>query len=49
MRWAGHVMHMVEIRNVYKSLVGNTEMKMTLGRPRCRCEDNIKMELREIG
>jgi hypothetical protein len=30
-------------------LVGKPEGKRPLGRPRCRWEDNIKMELREIG
>jgi hypothetical protein len=43
MRWAGHV------ARVYKHLVGKPEGKRPLGRPRRRCEDNIKMDLREIG
>jgi hypothetical protein len=30
-------------------LVGNPEVKRPLGRPRCRCVDNIKMDLAEIG
>jgi len=30
-------------------LVGRSESKIPLGRPRCRWEDNIKMDLREIG
>jgi hypothetical protein len=41
--------HMGEGRDVYRVLVGNPEGKRPLGRPRCRCEDNIKMDLREIG
>jgi hypothetical protein len=30
-------------------LVGKPEGKRLLGRPRCRCEDNIKMDLQEVG
>jgi hypothetical protein len=36
-------------RNAYRVLVGNTKGKRPLGRPRCRWEDKIKMDLREIG
>jgi hypothetical protein len=36
-------------RDVYRVLVGRPESKRPLGRPRCRWEDNIKMDLREIG
>jgi hypothetical protein len=36
MRWAGHVGLMVEIRNVYKSLVGKPEVEKPLRRSRCR-------------
>jgi hypothetical protein len=49
MRWAGHVARMGEGRGVYRVLVGRTEAKRPLGRPRRRWEDNIKMDLREIG
>jgi hypothetical protein len=49
MRWAGHVAHMGEGRNVYRILVGKPEGKRPLGRPRRRWEDGIKMDLREIG
>jgi hypothetical protein len=35
--------------NVYRLLVGKPEGKRPLGRPRCRCMDNIKMDLLEIG
>jgi hypothetical protein len=38
-----------EKRNAYRKLVGRTEGKRPLGRPRCRWADNIKMDLREIG
>jgi hypothetical protein len=38
-----------EKRNAYRILVGKPERKRSLGRPRRRWEDNIKMDLREIG
>jgi hypothetical protein len=40
---------MGEERNVYKVLVGKPEGKRALGRPRRRWEDEIRMDLREIG
>jgi hypothetical protein len=49
MRWAGHVAHMGEERGAYRVLVGRPEGKRSLGRPRRRWEDNIKMDLGEIG
>jgi hypothetical protein len=49
MRWAGHVTRMGEKRNVYSLLVGKTEGKRPLGRPRRRWIDNIKMDLSEMG
>jgi hypothetical protein len=49
MRWAGHVARMGEGRGVYRVLVGRLEGKRPLGRSRRRWEDNIKMDLREIG
>jgi hypothetical protein len=49
MRWAGHVARMGEGRVVYRVLVGRPEGKRPLGRPRHRWEDNIKMDLREMG
>jgi hypothetical protein len=48
-RWAGHVARMGEERKVYKVLVGKPEGKRTLGRPRRRWENGIKMYLRETG
>jgi hypothetical protein len=48
MRWAGHVTRMGEVRGTY-ILVGRPEGRRPLGRPRRRWEDNIKMDLREIG
>ncbi|KAJ4450407.1 hypothetical protein ANN_01831 [Periplaneta americana] len=49
LRWAGHVEHMGESRNAYRVLVGRPEGKRPLGRSRHRWEDNIKMDLREMG
>jgi hypothetical protein len=49
MRWAGHVAHMREERGVYRVLAGRPEGKRPLGRPKRRWEDNIKMDLTEIG
>jgi hypothetical protein len=49
MRWAEHVAHMGEGRGVYRVLVGRSEGKSALERPSRRWEDNIKMDLREIG
>src|SRR5215510_3318360 len=48
-RWAGHVVHMGEERGVHRVLVGKPERKRPLGRPRRRWEDNIKMDLQEVG
>jgi hypothetical protein len=41
--------HAWEKRTAYRILVGNPEGKRPLGRPRCRWEDNIMMDLREVG
>jgi hypothetical protein len=49
MRWTGHVARMGGGRGAYRVLVGRSEGKRPLGRPRRRWEDNIKMDLREIG
>jgi hypothetical protein len=49
MRWAGHVARMGEERGVYRILVGKPEGKRPLERPRRRWEDNIKMDLQEVG
>jgi hypothetical protein len=48
MRW-GHVARMEDGRNVYRILVGRSEGKIRLGRPRRRWDDDIKMDLRERG
>ncbi|KAJ4442621.1 hypothetical protein ANN_04210 [Periplaneta americana] len=49
LRWAGHVTRMGESRNAYSVLVGRPRGKRPLGRPRHRWEDNIKLDLREVG
>jgi hypothetical protein len=49
MRWEEHVVAMGEGRGVYRVFVGKPEEKRPLGRPRCRWEDNIKMDLQEVG
>jgi hypothetical protein len=49
MSWAGNVALMLEERGVHRGLVGKPEGKRPLGRPRRRWEDNIKMDLQEVG
>jgi len=49
MRWVGHVTRVGEGRGVHRVLVGIPEGKRPLGRPRRRWENNIKMDLREVG
>jgi hypothetical protein len=49
MRWEGHISRMGEGRNVYKVLVGKSEGKRPLERPRRRWEDEIRIDLRESG
>jgi hypothetical protein len=48
MRWVGHVALMGETRNAYNNLVGKSEGKRPLGRPRRRSE-NIRIELVQKG
>jgi hypothetical protein len=49
MRWSGHVARMGYKRNACRILLGKPEGQIPLRRPRRRWEDNIKMDLREIG
>ena len=49
MRWAGHVARMGDDRVVHRVLVGKPKRKRPLGKPRRRWEDNIKMDLQEVG
>jgi hypothetical protein len=48
-RWAGHVARMWEGRGVHRVLVGKPQGKRPVGRPRRRWEDNIKIDLQEVG
>jgi hypothetical protein len=49
MRWAGHVVRMGDERKAYKVLMGKPEGRRPLGRQRRRWEDEIRMDLGEIG
>jgi hypothetical protein len=49
MRWAGHVAHAGVRRGAYRVLVKKPEGRRLLIRPRHRWEDNIKMDLQEVG
>ena len=49
MRRAGHVARMGEDRGVHRVLVGKPDGKRPMGRPKSRWEDNIKMDLQEVG
>jgi len=49
MRWAERVARMGEERGVYRVVVGKTEGRRPLGRPRRRWEDNIKTDPQEVG
>ena len=49
MRWAWHVARMGEGRGVHRVIVGKHEGKRPLGRPRRRWEDNMKVDLQEVG
>jgi hypothetical protein len=49
MRWAGHVARLGEKRGSYRILVGRPGGRQPLGRPRRRWDNNIKMDLQEVG
>ena len=49
MRWVGHVARMGERTGVYRVLLGKPEGKRPLGRDRRRWEENIKIDLHEVG
>jgi hypothetical protein len=49
MRWAGHVARKEEKTNACRLLVGKPEGKRSLGGPRRRSVDNIRMDLAEVG
>jgi hypothetical protein len=48
-RWAGHVARMGEKKGAYRILVMRPEGRRPLGKPKRRWEDNIKMDLQELG
>jgi hypothetical protein len=48
-RWVGYVACMGDRKGADRGLVGRPEGKRPLGRPRCRQEDNIKTDLRDVG
>ena len=49
LRWAGHVTKMEEGRRIFYILAGKSTRKKPLGRLRCRWEDNIRIDFKEIG
>ena len=48
LRWAGHVVRIEDNRSAFKILRGKPTGNIVLGRPRCRWEDNIRMDVKEI-
>ena len=49
MRWGGHVARIGDGRGAYRVLVGKPEGRRPLGRPRRRWEDNIQIDLQDVG
>ena len=49
MRWVGHVARTKERRGAYRVLVSEPQGRRLFGRPRRRWENNIKIDLREVG
>jgi hypothetical protein len=49
MRWMGHVARIVKRRGSYRVFSEKLEGKRSLGEPRRKWEDNIKMDFQEIG
>ena len=49
LRWAGHVARMEEGRSAFKILTGKPTGKRPLGKSRRRWENNIRMDLKEMG
>ena len=44
-----HVARMEEVRSAFKVLIGKPTGQRPIGRPRCRWEDNIRMDLKQVG
>ena len=49
LRWAGHIARMEEGRSAFKFFTGKPRGKRPLGRPRRGWEDNIRIDLEEVG
>ena len=49
LRWAGHVARMEKGMSAFRIVTGIPAGKRPLGRPTCRWEDNIRMDLKDIG
>jgi hypothetical protein len=49
MRWAGNIARRREKRGAYRILVGRSERRPPLGRPRRRRKDNINVDLQDVG
>ena len=49
MRWAGHVARIGEEKGLYSILLGKPEGRRSVGRPRRRWVDNIRMDFQELG
>ena len=47
--WVGHVGRIGERKGAYRVLVDKSDVRRAVGKPRLRCEDNIKTNLQEIG
>jgi len=49
MRWAGHVARMEDRRGAYRVLMWRPDGRGPLGRPRCRWEENLKIDIQKVG
>jgi hypothetical protein len=49
MRWAGHVARLGGSKNEHRFLIGKPEGRRSLGRPKCKWMNNIRMDLGVIG
>jgi hypothetical protein len=49
MSWVGYVACVAAMRNAYWILFGKPERKRPLGRPKCRWENSIKVDVEEMG
>ena len=49
MRWAGNIARMEQGNSAFKILTGNPTKRKPLGRPICRWEDNIRIDIKQLG